>query len=802
VRPSLAEGQAPRPVLAQGHSWKDAAPIAAGQQALRPLELPRPAPGDKTQARPLSVLLRVQQAAGGARVLVSSESAPAEAGPCQAVELAVEMFADEKGACPELTAVDPLSAADLTAEPPRPDAKPFRATRLSFAAKNRPRVELARSGPAQWELHKGERSLLLIQRLRPDPREEGRPGTFLVYCGDEWDGGPPEFGPLRLNKRQTPVWDFLEGALRVYAGGADPYAFEELAVMAEIASPQNEERGGEPKIARLPCFFWEGSGAAGAEGEFRFRFAPPMRGTYAVRIAVVAQGRVTRGEATAFSAGPASSRGFVRARDGERVLRTDDGRVFLPVGLNLAWPRRPGRADDFRRWFIRLAGNGGNCARVWLSSWGMPLEAERAGVFDQEVAAALDEVFVAAQARDIGLILAAENAHDVAELFAKHPYCRDRGGPLPAPVEFFGDAAAVKLFKRRLTYLAARYGAFRSLLAWELFNELDEAWPVAKTDPQNLHAIPVEADRSRAARRTILGWTSQMAQHLEAMDAHAHPLTVSVALAPDEPWTELEKLQGLSFLQYHGYVPEAADARDERMLDEAALLAGWAQAARGVGRAHRPFWLGEFGYRAPADPELRRGGAQAVTWCRNNRDAEGLLLHNSLLAGLASGQAGVPLSWWWDRYVERHDLWKLFRGAAQFAEALATLATREGPASLRMLSNAGEQDVVVRVLGQAGNTGLCAWVQDRRSTWSAALERGEVIGTIDKLDLRLPGLQPGRYVARWMDTWKGEEVRRDDWNVPGPPSQGSGKALLMQAPAFRRDVALVVEPATNDEGKR
>ena len=40
------------------------------------------------------------------------------------------------------------------------------------------------------------------------------------------------------------------------------------------------------------------------------------------------------------------------------------------------------------------------------------------------------------------------------------------------PAAFFTDPEAKALFKQRLRYLVARYGAYRNLLAWELFNEV------------------------------------------------------------------------------------------------------------------------------------------------------------------------------------------------------------------------------------------------------------------------------------------------------------------------------------------
>ena len=55
-----------------------------------------------------------------------------------------------------------------------------------------------------------------------------------------------------------------------------------------------------------------------------------------------------------------------------------------------------------------------------------------------------------------------------------NPYNAANGGPVAAddPAAFFTDPTARDLFKKRLRYLVARYGAYRDILAWELFNEI------------------------------------------------------------------------------------------------------------------------------------------------------------------------------------------------------------------------------------------------------------------------------------------------------------------------------------------
>ncbi|MBI3831700.1 MAG: hypothetical protein HY291_19420 [Planctomycetes bacterium] len=805
IRPVQAEAG---PVLPAGIKWTDAKPLEKNSRTPKQADFPSADPG-----KLISLLLQVRRVPAGARVLVSPELAEAgdaaQKNPARELELATELFPDpgkekEKG-WPELSAIDTsgtVEARTWAGKLPEPGAPAFRATRLSFSLPGRPRVEIARSGPARWSLTKGAASLLLRQKLLPDPREPLKPGTFEFFLGDERDGLEAGVSPVSLDREQVPAWDFLEGHFRVYAGGADPYGYDELLVFAEIAFPEDENAAADenlpPRMLQVPCFYREGPSHAPAEGEFRFRFAPPFPGTYAVRIAAISPGGVIRGEAVPFRAGPAASRGFLRAKAGDRAFRYDDGSVVFPVGPNLAWPSKPGAAESYRQRFRELARNGGNAARIWLSSWGMPFEGPHAGEFSSDAAEALDGIFLAAQARDIGLIFVAENAHDIKVNSATHPYFRELGGPLAAPAEFFRNAAAIKLFKRRLTYLAARYGAYRSLWSWELMNEADEAWLSLKSEPDDPRMPVLEADTARAARRDVLAWAALLAQHLKAMDGVQHPVMLTVALPPEYAWMGLQKLADLDAIQEHAYIPEAADARDDLAFDEAAQIAAWAAASREPGRPHKPYFLGEFGYVALHDQELAKAGAEAAAADRNARDTEGLLLHNASFAALASGMAAAPMNWWWDRHIEKLRLWGCYKGPAAFAEALGRLATRDGPGNLRALNNDAEaaKGSGVRVLGRAGKSGLCVWIQDRRSTWSRKLEKNEPAPPeIKELEIHLPALAPGEYALQWLDTWNGEKLGRQVLTVEAE-KDGPPKGIDLKCPAFHRDIAVWIEPAS------
>jgi hypothetical protein len=663
----------------------------------------------------------------------------------------------------------------------------FRAARLSFGGQG-PRFELARSAPAAWTWTKQGQVLLLSHLLPPEAGGNGRPASCEFYLGTAADAGPPSPGPLRLSRAELPCGEMLEGAARVYASGADPYSGEELRVWAEVSCPT--PAGAPPKVLRAPCFFHEGPSWAPSEGEWRFRFAPSVPGLHGARLAVESGRLSATGAARGFAAAARTGGGFLRVSGGERVLRFDSGAVFIPIGLNLAWGPKKNDSAWHRAALAKLAGAGGNAARIWLCRWGLDFEPQP-GRYDADAAAALDEILSAAQLHDLYLVLAVENACDLAAPDSRHAYFAGGGGPVKEAPEFFTHPEARKLFRARLAYLAARYGAFRSLMAWELLNEIDEAWPVLKVNPDDLRVPPVQADAARAARRAALAWVVEAGEQLRWRDLHSHPITLSTTFRPDAPWPELERLRAVDLLQAHGYVGGGEEGGADR--DEAALLAGWAAAVRSVGRPAKPWLMAEFGYAAPADSDWAKLEAEAKQQERNERDASGLLLHNSLCAALAGGWEGAAFPWWWDRSVERHRLWGRFKGPARFAKSLAELATREGPENLRPLSNSGEPNAAVRILGRAGRSGLGAWIQDRRSTWHNALEaRLPEPGEIADLELTIPALSGGEYAVTWLEPWEGKEMRRAPLKVASPG--GAAAPFTLRVPPFRRDLAVLIEP--------
>ena len=95
---------------------------------------------------------------------------------------------------------------------------------------------------------------------------------------------------------------------------------------------------------------------------------------------------------------------------------------------------------------------------------------------------------------------------------------------------FVRNAQARELFKRRVRYIAARWGYSPNLLAWEWWNEV--SW----TPIDDLSLKP---------------WVAEMTAYIQQYDPNHHLVSLSYAGAGGA--TALWKMPELSFVQLHDY---------------------------------------------------------------------------------------------------------------------------------------------------------------------------------------------------------------------------------------------------------
>ncbi len=480
------------------------------------------------------------------------------------------------------------------------------------------------------------------------------------------------------------------------------------------------------------------------EPEWRVRITPDVAGTWTWFLeGRDPHGRWVTGPRT-LQVDPSSRFGMVRrSPHSDRYLAFDNGRSYFAVGENLSW--YDGRGTyAYDEWFAELAAAGGNFARPWMSSWAFGLEWNDTGLGDYtdrlDRAWQLDQVFETARRHRIQLELVLLNHGAFSTNFnsewGSNPYNVANGGPLTQPQDFFTNATAKRLFRQRLYYIVARWGAAPNLLAWEFWNEVDLT------------------DGYLGQSAQVAAWHREMADVVRFIDPHRHLISSSTAIFGNEP--NLWANGGLDFAQVHHY----ARIGDVPYLPDISNTVPELTAIR-RSQAAVPVLFAELG----VDP---RGPSETLA-----ADPDGIGLHDGLWAGVVSGGFGTAMPWWWDSVI--HPDWTryepMYRAVSEFVRGVSF--DRESFASIPVDASATTATLRARAL--VGASRILVWVKDVGYQWTSPT----ITAVVDaEIALVVP---PGHWCGRWVDTWTGALVSA--FELDGP-------VIALDVPPFERDLAL------------
>lgn len=540
--------------------------------------------------------------------------------------------------------------------------------------------------------------------------------------------------------------------------GQNPYDPDSVRLDARITLPSGASRI-VPLFHDRPC--QRGRDALGKEwvkpsgpARWALRFTPRDPGEHSVVILRTSGGRRTEElERFALSVKPAeaSARGFLRVNP-ERPERFvfDSGEGYFALGHNVCWTTREQGTYGYDRYFRRMAKAGENYTRVWLCTWGISLDTEKPYTVDLTDAWRLDHVLSEAQRRGLYVKLCIDNFYDHRYHWDQSPFNRANGGPCATPLQRFTSVEADRLTRARMRYLVARYGAFTSLLAYELWNEMEYAIG-------SLDRLDAGLTDAQIRDRVYLPWTLRTARALQQMDSHDHLVTTSLGMHTH--WEGLWDESSIQIAQYHSYIHYTDMLRTREEEDAAAFALRGVSHITGHGK---PALLSEFGY-------MGEGSHSSM----NPKDPKGIALHNSLWAGAFSGAAGTPMLWWWDNYIDPNDLYFRYQSLATYLKGVDwTLDFKPMRA----------EDPDVRVLALRSPTLTLLWLQNRKSTWHEQLRRKRRPARLADIQLALDGFTPGAYQLSWYDPQAGRELSSHEVQSP----DGS---LRLRVPAFRHDIA-------------
>ncbi|MGV3614331.1 MAG: DUF5060 domain-containing protein [Fimbriimonas sp.] len=436
---------------------------------------------------------------------------------------------------------------------------------------------------------------------------------------------------------EVPRYEMLEVDVDLTGTFDNPFDPADVALEALVAPPNGEEYV-VPGYFDRPYARREENGEEKLEPagppRWRIRLAPLVEGRHRVTVRLRDRtGNAVPQEFT-FEATPARAAGFigVSPRD-RRYFEFADGKPYFPIGANTGWAGAKGTAD-FDRWFPEYGKVGANYGRLWLSpAWttfaleqaGKPEEGKGLGQFDLANAWRLDHVMGLAREHGLYLMLCIDSynvlrSEDAHPYWEKTPHNADNGGPLRIWSDFWTAPQMDRLYRNKLRYLVARYGAMRNVFAWEFWNEVDLT--------RDFAVEPVQA------------WHQRMATALKDLDPYDHLVATSTANTMGV--RDLERLPELDFFQTHHYGSP-----------DLATTVAIQQSRKAWGKPHL---IGEIGADA--------GGP------REDVDPKGHQIHDPMWASVATGVAGAAMPWWWDNLIDPKGLYPLFGSVAKFVEGV------------------------------------------------------------------------------------------------------------------------------------
>ena len=363
--------------------------------------------------------------------------------------------------------------------------------------------------------------------------------------------------------------------------------------------------------------------------------------------------------------GTTSPSSFVQVGpNGQHFVNSLDGSTFVPIGVNVAWPDDDPSVETladvpafYDRWFRELAASGGNCARLWLGpgltrKWpmlGLLKGGPPFGKINEFAAQIVDRVLESAAQHNIKLILVLESFNSLCPQWAsgncywqESVYNDKNGGPLPGAgwragfLGFWGNPNILQQWETYVEYVGRRWGAYASVLAFQLFNEAD----IADLTPA----------------WTVLRWHRQvLAAFRRSLGPYApfHLLSQSWGLAWGNPVIDLPH-DLLDYSTTHEYT---RPKRGEQDLGKALR-----QLVRWKKRYGKPTLIDEFGCN---DLVMQK--------------PTGDVLHQGAWLPLFAGAAGGAMSWWWES-VRAKDLLPRLTSVRKFVdEVLGQQLTLAGP---------------------------------------------------------------------------------------------------------------------------
>lgn len=423
--------------------------------------------------------------------------------------------------------------------------------------------------------------------------------------------------------------------------------------------------------------------------------------------------------------------------------------TFLPIGLNLAWPRFVGEKEEMKGlekmefYFKQLSKNGGNFARIWLSAPFWEIETAKTGTYDQSKLLRINKLLKLAKKYNIKLKLCLENFRQLTGSPAPFPGSVPFDKPiyanvLPDMTAYLESDLGKQIYISRLRALAQLLDKNPNVFALELWNEMN-------------------AVQGRGWEK----WTALMLDSVHKLFPN-HLVTQSLGSFDDEKYRAMYKdivsLKGNDFAQVHRYIDNGA--KWKITVAPMDVLAAEATNELLDNQDNKPVLVAEIGA-----VEAKHAGP----WRFYSRDTAGVLLHDLLFAPFFSGAAGPGHCWHWDYYIEKNNLWWQF---GRFAKAVNGFdPVKEKALPISVATEGG-----VRFYGLRGKDHALIWLRDTLSNWKSEIVEGIPARMIagHKMSVGNMKIKAVSFYDPWLDSW----------------TEGKISASEVLLPAFKRSIVV------------
>jgi hypothetical protein len=409
-----------------------------------------------------------------------------------------------------------------------------------------------------------------------------------------------------------------------------------------------------------------------------------------------------------------------------------DGTPYIPIGINLINPsgrfqQNPDSAFyEIDQWMKNLSENGGNYVRIWLSQSFWDMEEEMAGKYSDEKVRRIDRFFEMARKYNLKVKITLEHFRSVTleenpqKWATKFAYHTSQGGPLDSIRQYITSEEGHFLFLDKVDFYKNRYGSDTLFFGWELWNEMN----AMKGPEDSLFFAWNEKMLDEVKQRFPENLVMQSLGSFD--DERIRPVYKKMMLLPGNEVAQVHRYLDLGAKMEVCHAP--MDIISSSAIEE--LLSY---------NSGKPVILAETGAVEP-----RHAGPSKYY----PLDTAGILLHDILFAPFFSGSAGAGMSWHWESYVHKNNLWYHFK---RFHEAIKDI----NPIEENFMTAKNETDAV-RVYVLKGEKNSLIWLRDKNSNWESELEKGIVPEILHEIQLNLHdlGIKDSLEKIEIYDPWK------------------------------------------------